>query len=85
MSWRVEFDRSAAKALRNLPADVQTRLLKALAELASDPAAARSVKALVGREGFRLRVGDYRVLYVLEGDGGVIRVTDVGHRSSIYS
>ena len=52
--------------------------------MAESPRGAANVKALVGREGYRLRIGDYRVLYLLDDAAELIRVTTVGHRGHIY-
>ncbi len=84
MTWRVELERAAQKALRNLPPDAQRRLLMALRDLAADPLSARNVKALVDRRGFRLRVGDYRALYVLHPEDRVISVEKIGQRGDFY-
>ncbi|HZC16218.1 MAG TPA: type II toxin-antitoxin system RelE/ParE family toxin [Caulobacteraceae bacterium] len=84
MVWRLEFERRSVKQLRDLPEAVRPRILKARAGLSADPRGAPNVKALVGREGYRLRVGDYRVLYVIEDDVERIRVTTVGHRGRVY-
>lgn len=84
MAWRVELETSAQKSLRSLPAAAQRRILLALSELAADPHAARNVKALVARRGYRLRVGDYRVLYVLHPPDQLISVERVGQRGDFY-
>ena len=84
MSWRVELERAAQKGLRNLPPDAQRRVLLALRDLAADPLSARNVKGLVDRRGFRLRVGDYRALYVLHPEDRVISVEKIGQRGDFY-
>jgi len=84
MVWRLEFDKSAARQVRDLPGQMRERVLRALAVLVENPRGAANVKALVGREGYRLRVGDYRVLYLLDDVSELVRVTTVGHRGHIY-
>jgi mRNA interferase RelE/StbE len=84
MTWRLELEKPAQKALRGLPPKDQRRILLALAELTVDPFTARNVKALVDRRGFRLRVGDYRVLYVLHAEVRVIGVERIGQRGDFY-
>ena len=84
MAWQVELDKSAAKQVRDLPGPMRERVLRALALLAENPRGAANVKALVGREGYRLRVGDYRVLYLLDDAAELVRITTVGHRGHIY-
>jgi mRNA interferase RelE/StbE len=84
MVWRLELDKSAAKQVRDLPKPMQVRVTRALATLVENPRGAANVKALVGREGYRLRVGDYRVLYLLDDADEAVRVTTVGHRGHVY-
>jgi mRNA interferase RelE/StbE len=52
--------------------------------VAQDPFAAPSVKKLVSRDGYRLRVGDWRVLYFLDGQRLRVLVTEIGPRGGIY-
>jgi mRNA interferase RelE/StbE len=83
MTYRVEVTRSAVKALRRVnPADTG-RLRGAIAMLAEDPRPPAS-RPLRGRDGWRLRVGDYRVLYTIRDDVLLIDVVAVAHMSSAY-
>ena len=83
MTYRVEATRSAVKALRRVnPADT-ARLRGAIAMLAEDPRPPAS-RPLRGRDGWRLRVGDYRVLYTIRDDVLLIVVVTVAHRRSAY-
>ena len=84
MAWCVELEKSAQKGLRSLPAAAQRRILHALNNLAADPHAQRNVKALVDRRGYRLRVGDYRVLYVLHASDRLISIERIGQRGDFY-
>lgn len=83
MTYRVEVTRSAVKALRRVnPAD-RARLRGAIAMLAEDPRPPAS-RPLRGRDGWRLRVGDYRVIYTIRDDVLLIVVVTVAHRSAAY-
>ncbi|MHB8621510.1 MAG: type II toxin-antitoxin system RelE family toxin [Chloroflexota bacterium] len=62
--YRVELRPAAARALRKLDPDIQPRIQGAIALLAQDPRPLAS-RALRGRPGFRIRVGDYRILYTV--------------------
>ncbi len=84
MTWTVKFTNRAVKARDRLPPEMRRRILKALQQLAEDPYSARNVKALQGIDGFRLRVGEYRVLYTLEDDILVVQVIRIAHRSAAY-
>lgn len=73
---------AAAKALRRHRADA-ARLLEKIETYAENPEAlANNIKALSGGKAFRLRVGDYRIVFE-ETDTEII-VTKIGPRSSIY-
>ncbi|NDF76286.1 MAG: type II toxin-antitoxin system RelE/ParE family toxin [Betaproteobacteria bacterium] len=52
--------------------------------VAQDPLSAQGVKKLSGREEYRLRIGDWRMLYLLDGQRLRVLVTDVGPRVGIY-
>lgn len=78
----VSYSRSALKTLRKMPRDTAERIMGKVDQYAADPASqANNVKALQGREGIRLRVGDWRVIM---RDGEVLAVLEIGPRGSIY-
>ncbi len=78
----VTYTRSAAKVLRRLPANTATLIVTKVEQYATDPAAlANNVKALKGRDGVRLRVGDWRVIM---DEGVVLAVLHIGPRGSVY-
>lgn len=75
--------RAALKALRKMPVDVAERIIGKIEQYAADPASqANNVTALKGREGIRLRVGDWRV--IMNDDSVVLAVLDLGPRGGIY-
>jgi mRNA interferase RelE/StbE len=76
---------SARRHFRKLPAGVQTSIREKLDVLCEAPfQSGLDVKKLRGREGYRLRVGDYRVIYRLDSEQLIVEVLDVGHRREIY-
>jgi mRNA interferase RelE/StbE len=83
VAWRVEFERHAKRELDALGAPTRARIVKALDRLAVDPRNASNVKVLHGGS-YRLRVGDYRVIYALEDDLLVVLIVKVGHRRDVY-
>jgi len=83
-TYQVQIDRKAAKLLGKLDRPVQARLVAAIAALALQPRPA-GVKALTGHPGLlRIRVGDYRVVYTVDGGQLVVLVVHLGHRSDVY-
>jgi len=83
--YTTDIKRDAAKALRRMPGKIAALIVSRIEHLAQDPMAKdNNVKALEGHEDYRLRVGDYRVLYVLDHDRRILTVTEIGHRKDIY-
>jgi mRNA interferase RelE/StbE len=82
--YRLVFKPSAERAFLALSKDVQKRLDKRLLSLQDDPRQP-GVKALAGEPGvFRLRVGDYRILYEIHDDVLLVLVVKIGHRREVY-
>jgi mRNA interferase RelE/StbE len=82
---RVTYSRDAEKTLRSIPSNTRRLIVGKIEQYAADPESpANNVKALKGEPGyFRLRVGDWRVLF--REDGAVVAVTKVASRGSAYS
>jgi len=76
--------RRAQKELSQLPAGVYERLLQAIRALAQVPRPQGCLK-LSAREGWRIKVGDYRVVYEVDDERRVITILHIGHRRDIYS
>ena len=83
MKYRVILPRSVQKELDRLPDDLAKRILSRLSQLESNPRPA-DVKKLKGRDAWRIRVGDYRVIYEIQNRELQILVITVGHRREIY-
>ncbi|MBF0429081.1 MAG: type II toxin-antitoxin system RelE/ParE family toxin [Magnetococcales bacterium] len=83
MEWRVIIDPHAEKDLDSLDWRTRERIVEALFRLATNPLTAPNVKSLTGG-GYRLRVGDYRVLYTLKNEILVVLVVKIGHRREVY-
>ena len=83
--YEITYTKRAVRALAAMPRTTALLITGKLRLLAEDPYAARpSVKKLQGRPGYRLRVGDWRVIYAIVDDQLVIMVLDVGPRGEIY-
>jgi mRNA interferase RelE/StbE len=87
--FTVEVDKRVEKDLRGVPKHIIEKFLDSLDEIQKDPIKPRSgfdVKPLKGFPGnsYRLRIGDYRVLYSVDIDRRLVRVTSVRHRSGAY-
>ena len=84
MKYRIEFKRSAAKALKKIPKSDQKRVaerIDSLSEKLPDPATTK----MKGDNPFhRIRAGDYRIIYEIHGDILLIVVLKIGHRKEVY-
>ena len=74
---------SVAKDLKSLPKLAVKRILQKIETLAKDPRPEGCVK-LTNREQYRLRQGEYRILYTIKDDQVCVTVVKVGHRKKIY-
>ena len=83
MSYNVVVAKSAQKHLLAFSREVRERLSVRIAALASVPRPP-GVKKLRGREAWRIRVGDHRVIYEIHDQVLRVIVIDVGHRREIY-
>ncbi len=83
--YSVEITRDAIKALRKMPRNVATLIREKIGALAINPYAPNNnVKKLKGADDYRLRVGDWRVVYTLKDDRLVIVVIRIAPRGGVY-
>lgn len=84
MAYRIEFAPAAVRQLRKLDPQARRRIQAAVELLATDPRPS-GAKKLVGGEGeWRVRTGDYRVVYEIQDDAHVVLVLAVAHRRDVY-
>lgn len=82
--WQVKLLKGPQKILRKLPTDTRNRLLLALHHLEAD-AYPENCKKLTGYEHFyRIRVGDWRIIYSVESGELIILILEIGARGSVY-
>lgn len=82
-AYRVVIEPPAWKQLMALPLALQNRIFDALESLENDPRKRGAVK-LKGADGYRVRVGDYRIIYEIRDAVLVVVVVEVGHRKEVY-
>ena len=82
--YTVSFRRSAEKDLRKLDAAVQRRVLHAVEGLARErhPLGCRKMQG--GEDAFRIRLGDYRVIYTVDDGVKIVAVERIRHRREVY-
>ena len=82
-SYKIEWKRSATRELRKLPREAVSRILQAVEELSAHPYPT-GVRKLVGSEQtYRIRIGDYRVVYSVFSSTLIIQIIRVGHRKDV--
>lgn len=81
--YQLVIDRYAQKQLGKIPPPHFNRIIKAINELADNPRPV-GYRKLTGRPGYRIRIGDYPVIYSIEDKILTIFVIDIGHRKEIY-
>jgi mRNA interferase RelE/StbE len=81
--YRIELRPAAIKALRKIDLQDQRRFQGIIALLGENPRPP-GAKALQGRDGLRVRVGNYRIIYSIHDDVLLIVVVTVGHRRDVY-
>jgi mRNA interferase RelE/StbE len=83
MSYQVVWDKNVLNFLSKLEPLVAKRIVKYIGEFSENPRA-REFKRLKGEILFRLRVGDYRVLFDFDQKNNRINIINIGHRKNIY-
>jgi mRNA interferase RelE/StbE len=81
--YKVKIEKTVQKALQKINEPYFSKLKTAIISLANVPRP-HGYKKLKGRDGYRIRVGDYRIIYNIHDDVLVIEVIDLGHRKDIY-
>ena len=83
MVYSIFILRRAQKELRNLPIEAYERVRDKIRDLADNPRPQGCLK-LSGRDGWRIRVGKYRVIYEIDDKAEIITVLHIGYRKDVY-
>lgn len=84
MNYVVELTRSADRELWKVPEPLRTRLFKSIKALGNDPRPTGCRKLTGSKDGYRIRVGSYRILYSIQDKLRIVRIESVGDRKDIY-
>ncbi len=86
MSYEIIFKREARKGVVRLPENLYERVTRTIDDLAADPRPRGAVKmrGTGEREEWRVRVGDYRIVYRVDDEARQVVILAVGHRGSVY-
>ncbi|MEM9481890.1 MAG: type II toxin-antitoxin system RelE/ParE family toxin [Verrucomicrobiota bacterium] len=83
MDYEIIIKSSARKRLGRIPSGDRERLLKKIISLSAEPRPVGSVK-LTATEAYRIRQGDYRIIYTIQDSILVVEVIRIGHRRDVY-
>ncbi len=84
MSYRIEVNRSAAKALKKIPKDDRNRIIEKIESLAENLPNPDTTKMKGNNPFHKVRSGDYRIIYEIQENVFVILIIKIGHRKDIY-
>lgn len=79
--YAIQWKEHALRDIENLETSIARRIVKKVEELSENPFS-KDIKRLKGSNDFRLRIGDYRVIFSISG--AEIQILKVGHRKNIY-
>lgn len=83
-SYKIQWKQSAKKELKKLDKQTIRRILQAVEKLANNPYAKGCKKLAGSKSVYRIRIGDYRVVYDIQSSTITIEIIKVGHRREIY-
>lgn len=83
-SYAVELKPSARKELESLPNSVLARVIRKIESLALDPRPAGCKKLKGYKDLWRIRIGDWRIVYIINDTARLVSVTRIAHRREVY-
>ena len=81
--YSITISKQARKQLRDIPRKDRLRISGAIELLGNNPIPPKALK-LTNRDGYRLRVGDYRIIYIFNSNRLIILIINIAHRSAAY-
>ncbi|MGK7950847.1 MAG: type II toxin-antitoxin system RelE/ParE family toxin [Xenococcaceae cyanobacterium] len=82
--YQIKFKSSAAKEFRKLDSQIKERIREAVDRLTENPRPSGVVKLKGDDRLFRIRIGEYRIVYEIDDSAKLVRVTRVRHRKDVY-
>ena len=83
MKYGIRLLRSAEKEMEKLPVEIHSRISRRILSLEDNPRP-KGAKKLSARDEYRLRVGNYRILYTVSDSDRAVTIIAVGHRREVY-
>lgn len=82
--YKIIFSKKADKALRKMPRNIALNISKKIKELADNPHKMLNIKKLTKHPGYRLRVGDWRIVYTVHENELLVHIVNVKSRGEVY-
>ncbi len=82
--YKITFSKQADKSLRGMPRNTALIIAKKIKELAENPKRMRNIKKLTDHPGYRMRVGDRRIVYTLNEKDVLIHIVKIKSRGEVY-
>lgn len=82
--YKVVISKSASKEIASLPSQIINRIIPVIKKLGENPRPPGCKKLKGGQDTWRIRMGDYRVIYTIDDVIRIVDVRSVGHRKDIY-
>lgn len=83
MAYKIEVKKQAIKELNKIPNPYYSKIIEAIVALQTNPFP-QGYKNLKGRDGGRIRVANYRIIYTVSEETVTITIVAIGHRKDIY-
>ena len=83
MKYGLKIQKNAQKSLAKISEPFQTKIINKIYNLANNPY--YNSKKLTGRDAYRIRVGNYRIIYEINNNKLIVLVINIGHRKEIYT
>jgi len=83
MNYHVKLSKNAERSLDVLPNEMVIRIYETLKKLSANPRPF-GYKKLKNREGYRIRSGDYRIIYTIDNQELLVFILTIGHRKNVY-
>jgi mRNA interferase RelE/StbE len=84
MNYRIQFKSSAAKEFLKLSLSVKQQVGESLDQLQQEPRPSGVVKLQSEAQLYRIRVGDYHIIYTIDDNDRIIKITRIRHRQDVY-
>ena len=83
MKYKLKIKKNAQKSLAKIAEPFQTKIINKIYDLSENPY--YNTKKLTGRDAYRIRVGNYRIIYEINNNELIVLVINIGHRKEIYT